>query len=133
MAERGGVHLVDGPAAGTHLALRRAPVFLRIVIDRRSGKVDALDELDDTPREGEGLHVYQGDRDTLFAFRSDVYVCTSDKRGSLTAAGLAKGTYRHLADVDGEQLRDTAAWRAWVLERVATVERREPVVEGATS
>lgn len=121
------IHLLDGPAAGTDLALHRCPVFLRIVIDRTSGQVDALDQLNDTPRAGEAVHVYQGDRDTLFALRRDIVICVRGEDGGLDAAATAQGDYRHVADVDGEQLRDTDSWRAWVLERARTVEGREPV------
>lgn len=125
---QGGVHLVDGPAAGTYLGLHRCPVYLRVVIDRTTGKVDALDQLDDAPRPGEALHVYQGDPPTLFALRADIIVCVRGEHGGLAAAATAKGEYHHLADVDGEHLRGTATWRAWVLERVRTVEAREPVL-----
>lgn len=123
---QGGVHLVDGPAAGARLPLHRCPVYLRVVIDRRTGKIDALDQLDDTPRAGEAVHVYQGDPATLFALRSDIIVCVRGEHGGLAAAATAKGEYHYLADVDGEQLRGTGTWRAWVLERVRTVEGREP-------
>lgn len=49
----------DGPAAGAVLDLRRAPVFLRVVIDRATNEVDALDQLDDLPALGEDVHVYR--------------------------------------------------------------------------
>lgn len=39
----------DGPAAETVLELRRAPKFLRVVRDA-DGTVDALDQLNDTPK-----------------------------------------------------------------------------------
>lgn len=125
---QGGILLVDGPAAGARLPLRRCPAYLRVVIDRRTGKIDALDQLDDTPRAGEAVYVYQGDPATLFALRGDIIVCVRGEHGGLAAAATAKGEYHHLADVDGEQLRGTATWRAWVLERVRTVEAREPVL-----
>lgn len=48
---------LDGPAAGHTLMLRRTPVYLRVVIDRK-GKVDALDQLTDTPAAGETCHCY---------------------------------------------------------------------------
>lgn len=49
----------DGPAAGAVLDLRRAPVFLRVVIDRNTNEVDALDRLEDRPALGEDVHVYR--------------------------------------------------------------------------
>jgi len=126
------ITLLDGPAAGAKLALHRAPVFLRVVIDRATGAVDALDQLDDTPRDGEDVHVYQGDRDHLFTLRADVFLCTRGPDG-LRAVPTARGEYRHLPDVDGEQLRGIGNWRAWVLERVRTVEGRAPVEPTAES
>lgn len=121
------IRLLDGPAAGSELSLRRAPYFLRVVIDRRSGKVDALDMLDDTPLPGEAVHVYQGQRDTLRMLPDDIIVCVRGP-GGLQQAGGASGDYQHRADVDGEQLRDTAAWRAWVTDEVRRSEDREPVL-----
>ena len=50
---------LDGPAAGNALMLRRAPLFLRVTIDAAGGKVDALDQLDDDPQDGETVHVYR--------------------------------------------------------------------------
>ena len=49
----------DGPAAGAVLDLRRAPVFLRVVIDRKTNEVDALDLVNDLPTLGEDVHVYR--------------------------------------------------------------------------
>lgn len=111
------IRIVDGPAGGAELSLRRAPVYLRVVIDS-AGRVDALDMLDDVPRDGETVHVYQGDRDTLRALPDDVFVCASGRDG-MRQVGGADGVYRHRPDVDGEQLRDTAVWRSWVIEEVA--------------
>ena len=53
------ITFVDGPAAGTVLDLERAPVFLRVVIDRQTGAVDAVDQVGDRPRLGEDVHVYR--------------------------------------------------------------------------
>lgn len=49
----------DGPAAGVVLDLVRAPVYLRVVVDRRTGEVDALDQVGESPRMGEDVHVYR--------------------------------------------------------------------------
>ena len=47
----------DGPAKGQHLALKRAPRFLRVV---REGAVwDALDQLTDQPKPNETLYAYE--------------------------------------------------------------------------
>lgn len=47
----------DGPAQGKTLMLKRAPYFLRVVVDE-AGKVDALDQPEDSPRPGETCYVY---------------------------------------------------------------------------
>ena len=106
------VRFLDGPAAGRSLGLRRVPLFLRVTIDRRSGRVDALDQLDDVPMPGEAVHVYQGDRETLMALPQDWIICVRTADG-MGRAATGSGDYRHRPDVDGEQLRDTGAWRAW--------------------
>lgn len=106
------VRFLDGPAAGQSLGLRRVPIFLRVVIDRETGKVDALDQLDDVPRPTEEVHVYEGDRSTLFALRGDIIVCVRGADGMQQAA-TGSGEYHYRPDVDGETVRDTEAWRAW--------------------
>lgn len=52
------VKFLDGPAEGQVLALRRAPLLLRVVRDQ-AGEFDALDQLEDEPREGEAITVYR--------------------------------------------------------------------------
>ena len=111
------IRFLDGPADGTELNLRRAPRFLRVVI-APGGRVDALDMLDDVAKPEEAIHVYQGDVATLHALPDDIFVCTSGPAG-MRQIGGAGGDYRHRADVDGETVRDTVAWRAWVTEEVA--------------
>jgi hypothetical protein len=49
---------VNAPAGGATLSLRRAPLYVRVVIDRESGRVDALDRLGDEPRESEDVDVH---------------------------------------------------------------------------
>lgn len=104
---------MNGPAAGAGLALRRAPMFLRVVIDETDGTVDALDQLDDTPGPSEKIHVYQ-----LAAPASQAHVCYRG-RDRDRSGWYAVGIYRHVPDVDGEMVRETERWRAWVDERVA--------------
>ena len=116
----------DGPAADRTLALRRVPIFLRVVIDRHGGRLDALDQLDDEPMPGEGVWVYQAVPGTTWALRGDIIVCVRGS-GGMTQAATARGVYTHRADVDGEQLRDTEAWRAWCREQPEAAEIPEPV------
>ena len=98
------VELRGGPAGGVTLALRRAPRFLRVVIDP-AGAVDALDQLEDTPTDGELVEVYE-----LLERRGPVHVCARRGGGS---GWYESASYTFRGDVDGNQLRDTAAWRAW--------------------
>lgn len=100
---------MDGPAAGQGFALRRAPMFLRVVESiGQLGGFDVLDQLDDEPREGERVHVYR----MVPGSWGCAYVCG---RGASAASGRYEwGIYRHVPDADGEQLRETVAWRAWV-------------------
>ena len=112
---KGGVVLEDGPAAGTY-SVRRAPYFLRAV-GHASGHTDLLDQLNDEPLETELVYVYEAipgtiwDPDTLA--RTGTFLCPPPG---------ASGRYRHRPDVDGEQLRTTAAWRAWARSQPAPVE-----------
>lgn len=102
---KGGMVLEDGPAAGT-FSTRRAPHFLRAVVGR-DGVIDLLDQLFDEPLSTESVYVYEAvgpvsDADSWN--RHGTIICP-------TPGG--SGTYRHRADVDGEQLRSTSAWRDW--------------------
>lgn len=106
----GVIKFLDGPAAGAPLPLRRAPMYLRVVIDP-SGKVDALDQLDDEPRAGETVHVYARAR-----WAGPIHVCggLNGNRSRVHGSGwVIEADYRHMPDVDGEGLRDTETWRAW--------------------
>lgn len=49
----------DGPAQGQRLRLHRAPIYLRVTHDAKTGKWDALNELEDTARPNETLYCYK--------------------------------------------------------------------------
>ena len=103
------IEIIDGPAAGHTLTLRRAPLYLRVVI-APDGTVDALDQLDDVARPEERIHVYERHADGP---SGQVHVCG---RGPGAASGwYAIGRYRHLAGPPPSEsiLRDREAWRAW--------------------
>ena len=95
----------DGPASGTKLSLRRLPVLLRVVIDQ-DGTVDALDQLDDTPKPTEAIHVYR-------------IVAGSDSRAIVCSRGRGcrrenSATYRlYEKQPDDADARDTTNWQAW--------------------
>lgn len=97
----GVTRLLDGPAVGAALMLRRAPIYLRVVVDAAAAKTDALDQLDDEPEPHETVHVYRQVEGTR------AIVC-------IRPGGCYHGAdYVHVPDVDGESVRDTAAWREW--------------------
>lgn len=50
---------VDGPAKGKTLMLKRAPVFLRVVQNSKTGAIDALDQEHDVAGPDENLFAYQ--------------------------------------------------------------------------
>lgn len=100
------ITFINGPASGTVLELQRAPQLLRVVVDETDGRVDALDQLDDTPGPSERVHVYRRTR-----YGGQIFACARG-RGARSSV-IQDADYEHLPDVDGEQLRDTAPWRAW--------------------
>jgi hypothetical protein len=120
---KGGAMVLDDGRARGRYSTRRAPFFIRAVVSKVDGKVDLLDQLADTPNDDEVVHVYQASGplfcpDTM-ARTGFAIICPPPG---------ASGTYRHRADVDGEQLRTTDAWRAWC--RAQDVDR--PMLDGET-
>ncbi len=105
-----------GPAEGHILMLRRAPQYLRVVV-APGNKVDALDQLDDTPAAEERIHVYE-----LQEFRGSVHITRSPRSQS---GNYVAATYRHLEPQPAEsEVRETEAWRDWT--RRAAAARTEP-------
>lgn len=107
------VAFLDGPASegrpkngGDRLSLNRAPTFLRAVIES-TGTVDALDLPEDAPTEEEAVAVYE----LTIAYHA---------RGATRAESGWFADYRHRGDVDGERLRERAAWVAWCEGEAAT-------------
>lgn len=92
----------DGPAHGIILDLRRAPKFLRVVINAE-GEVDALDQ----------LHAYE-----LVGKPSRYHVCRTPRR--LSGWHIA-AQYRHVPQQPSDAtMRDTAEWQAWCLAQRET-------------
>lgn len=100
---------LDGPAAGVTLSLSRAPLLLRVV-QTKAGQWDALDQLDDTPRFGETIHVYQ-----QASFDGRVHLCRSGKGSGWFVIASYRLFPRPPAD---HEIRTTAAWRAWTTAQV---------------
>ena len=96
--------LIDGPCQGTYMC-KRAPLFLRAVkgLDN-AGNTDVLDQVDDKPNSGEGVHVYEREGET-----SSVHLNFGGGRGGW----YVMATYHHLPVVDGEALRDNEKWQEW--------------------
>jgi len=102
------VTFLDGPAKGSVLHLRRAPLLLRVVIDPE-GKVDALDQLDDTPTANEAIRVCRRVGEAGMAI-----ICSRGK-GCQKAAIAEYRLYKEQPSDD--VMRDTKAWRKWCEER----------------
>ena len=109
------IKFLDGPAAGQILALRRAPIFLRVAFNpmaRRPARGkdrqwDALDAMDDVAKEHEQLFVYIANEPP-----GSVHLCCRPR----SAGGwFATGTYRLSPDQpDPSILHDNAAYYVWV-------------------
>jgi hypothetical protein len=108
--------ILDGPCGPTLLLNERSPRFLRLVVDDK-GKLDCLDQLVDTPAEGERIHVYERvpGSEGEFGF----VTLTRPKR----CIRVPLTSYRHRPDVDGEAVRETDAWQAWCYAQPADVSR----------
>ena len=98
--------ILDGPAGPIDLVNARAPIFLRVVVDD-GGKVDCLDQLEDSPAMSERIHVYEKVPGT------DHGVALINLGGRKGCVRMATGDYRHRPDVDGEAVRETGSWREW--------------------
>jgi hypothetical protein len=85
-----------------------------------TGKVDILDLLSDTPRATELVHVYRAVEGSTFMLSDSMFVCVLTSDGEYAQAAGAGGEYHHLPDVDGGALRETAAWREWVMAQPVT-------------
>lgn len=118
------IHLLDGPAAKTRLTLARAPWLLRVVIDP-AGKIDALDQLRDSPRPDEQIHVYR--------IQGKAGIAHFDR----TVNGRRVGTWSAFADYrlhteqpTDQQARDTEAWQAWATGQLESFRRTQGAKRG---
>lgn len=99
---------LDGPAAGVTLSLRRAPIMLRVVRNRISKQWDALDQLEDEPKQTEDVYLYM-----MHGEATRMHLCI---RGKNKAAGgwYAMAEYKFvMMQPDESHLRTAAAWDAW--------------------
>ena len=56
------ITFTGGPAEGKQLRFVRCPLMLRVVVNNRTGEVDALNEVADVPKNEESIVVYRCDR-----------------------------------------------------------------------
>ncbi len=100
---------LDGPAESKRLNLARSPMFLRVVISP-TGDVDALDLLDDEPKDNETIHVYR-----LAQSLGSGFFCS---RGN-GCRRFSSAIYA-LNDVQpgDEIVRDVLKWRSWCQDQV---------------
>lgn len=106
------IQLLDGPAEGTYM-VRRAPLYLRAVIDASLGEKDVLDQLTDVPKATEIVHVSKRVGGTM-----SVHLNFGAGRKARGRTGFyATGEYKHIPGIDGEPLRHQAAWEQWCRHR----------------
>ena len=98
------IRLRGGPAEGAY-GVQRAPIYLRAVVGA-DGKKDVLNALEDEPREGETISVYRRIGEAGWA---------RVRMARVGCVTYATGEYEWIPDVDGEALRETSGWRAWVI------------------
>lgn len=113
----------NGPAAGKVLELLRMPMplFLRVT-KAQDGTIDALDQLDDTPRDDEELFLYRKARDD-----GTVHVDGRDKKGKRFGKWYNCCTYTlHETQPDQATMRDGALWPAWCKAEFARLKGSVP-------
>ncbi len=100
----------DGPAVDHTLRLRRAPIYLRVTLDR-AGTIDALDQLDDRPRPDEALFAYIKTSDDGM-----VHINSRDSKGRHTGGFFAMATYALIEpQPDEATMRSQAMWVEWTV------------------
>ena len=107
------ITFLDGPALGACLWLKSAPLFLRVV-QNADGEWDALDQPSDMPVLDETISVYRrkGEPNLVHVLR----LVNGRRSGGWHQAAQYELDALQPADA---VMRDNAAWRTWVAERVA--------------
>lgn len=101
----------QGPADGKSLNLQRVPIYLRVVVDD-AGAIDALDQIDDSPRPSETVYAYK-----LLEHRGTAHIDGRDpKTGKRYGKWIQIASYQLCEDQPTpEESRDTTAWQSWVM------------------
>lgn len=122
--------LRGGRADGLRLNLRRAPLYLRVVMSRLTGEWDALDQLGDKPHAKELVYVYR-----LVEDRGSVHFLYAGRHRH-KSGWHANAVYEPVAEPpDDATARDTTAWRAWCRaeqQRDKTRQQPQPTEAQAT-
>lgn len=104
---------IDGPAKGKLLRIARLPLFLRVVIDS-DGTVDALDQLDDAPKESEAVHVYMRCSQPCTVHVDGSRWDKVKKRNVRFGEWFQTADYRHFPKAPADEvLRSPTEWPAW--------------------
>jgi hypothetical protein len=103
----------QGPADGHSLMLARAPRFLRVVVGPNN-KIDALDQLGDSPEENEEIHVYEIQTEPI-----RVHI----NRGRGKSGWYQIADYAHFPEQPADhEVRTHGAWEAWVQATAARLD-----------
>ncbi len=103
----------DGPAAGKTLAIRRSPLFLRVVDD--NGTFDALDQLDDRPNITEKVYVY-----VLVRNDGMIHLNMRNAQGRPCGGYFAMAEYRLFEQQpEDATVRSRRGWPEWCEARAA--------------
>ena len=108
------IQFVNGPACGTTLDLKRAPLLLRVVIGPKG--VDALDQLDDEPQADEQIHVYR-----LVGNVGRGIACSRGRRGGGCMSYLVARYVLHDPQPTDAAARDRESWRTWAQAQVQSL------------
>lgn len=98
------MNVLDGPAKGQHLMIRRCPLFLRMVQNAR-GQWDALDQVEDDPKVGETVYVYERIPGTHF----NAFVRPGGRHEF--------ADYKFIPEAPTDVLRKREDWQAWCVRQ----------------
>ena len=111
--------LIDGPAHGKRLMLRRAARFLRVVV-ADSGEIDALDQPTDKPKPSETCYAYE-----IVARPGNMHIrCGGRSKGASGFYPVADYKYME-PPLEQEIMRDAKLWAAWTQAEEAARPRPE--------